>query len=89
VGLGIRGQPRLQSEFQDSQGHREKLCLKKPLETTAAAATTTTTTPPQNPQTPKNPNKPNKMCAEGSVKVNTSVQKDPNDQNLEQWSLGQ
>jgi hypothetical protein len=26
--LGVRGQPGLQSEFQDSQGYREKLCLK-------------------------------------------------------------
>ena len=24
----VRGQPRLQSEFQDSQGYTEKLCLK-------------------------------------------------------------
>jgi hypothetical protein len=26
----IRGQPGLQSEFQDSQGYTEKTCLKKP-----------------------------------------------------------
>ena len=25
----VRGQPGLQSEFQDSQGYTEKLCLKK------------------------------------------------------------
>jgi hypothetical protein len=28
--LGSRGQPGLQSEFQDSQGYTEKPCLKKP-----------------------------------------------------------
>jgi hypothetical protein len=28
-GRRIRGQPGLQSEFQDSQGYTEKLCLKK------------------------------------------------------------
>jgi hypothetical protein len=27
---GVRGQPGLQSEFQDSQGYTEKPCLKKP-----------------------------------------------------------
>jgi hypothetical protein len=26
----VRGQPGLQSEFQDSQGYKEKLCLEKP-----------------------------------------------------------
>jgi hypothetical protein len=28
--LWVRSQPGLQSEFQDSQGYIEKLCLKKP-----------------------------------------------------------
>ena len=27
--FGVRGQPGLQSEFQDSQGYTEKSCLKK------------------------------------------------------------
>jgi hypothetical protein len=27
--LWVQGQPGLQSEFQDSQGHTEKLCLEK------------------------------------------------------------
>ena len=30
--LWVRGQPGLQSEFQDSQGYAEKHCLKKPEE---------------------------------------------------------
>jgi hypothetical protein len=30
VDFWVRGQPGLQSEFQDSQGYTEKLCLKKP-----------------------------------------------------------
>ena len=29
VDFWVRGQPGLQSEFQDSQGYTEKLCLKK------------------------------------------------------------
>jgi hypothetical protein len=29
---GVRGQPDLQSEFQDSQGYTEKPCLQKPKE---------------------------------------------------------
>jgi hypothetical protein len=28
--FSVRGQPGLQSEFQDSQGYAEKPCLKKP-----------------------------------------------------------
>jgi hypothetical protein len=32
VGVRIRGQPGLQSEFQDSQGYTEKPCLKKKRE---------------------------------------------------------
>jgi hypothetical protein len=31
--FGVRGQPGLQSEFQDSQGYTEKPCLKKPTKT--------------------------------------------------------
>jgi hypothetical protein len=30
VDFWVRGQPGLQSEFQDSQGYTEKPCLKKP-----------------------------------------------------------
>jgi hypothetical protein len=30
VDFWVRGQPDLQSEFQDSQGYTEKPCLKKP-----------------------------------------------------------
>jgi hypothetical protein len=30
VDLWVRGQPGLQSEFQDSQGYTEKSCLEKP-----------------------------------------------------------
>jgi hypothetical protein len=30
VDFWVRGQPALQSEFQDSQGYTEKFCLKKP-----------------------------------------------------------
>jgi hypothetical protein len=30
VDFGVRGQPGLQSEFQDSQGYTEKPCLEKP-----------------------------------------------------------
>jgi hypothetical protein len=29
--FGVRGQPGLQSEFQDSQGYTEKPCLEKPI----------------------------------------------------------
>jgi hypothetical protein len=32
--LGVQGQPVLWSEFQDSQGYREKPCLEKPEQKT-------------------------------------------------------
>jgi hypothetical protein len=32
VDFWVRGQPALQSEFQDSQGYTEKTCLEKPKE---------------------------------------------------------
>jgi hypothetical protein len=40
----VRGQPGLQSEFQDSQGYTEKTCLKKPIIIITITITTTTTT---------------------------------------------
>jgi hypothetical protein len=39
----VRGQPGLQSEFQNSQGYTEKPCLKKKQNKTKQNKTTTTT----------------------------------------------
>jgi hypothetical protein len=48
----VRGQPGLQSEFQDSQGYTEKLCLTKPKPNQ--------TKPKQNKKTQKQTNKQTK-----------------------------
>jgi hypothetical protein len=42
LGVRVRGQPGLQSEFQDSQGYTDKLCLEKPKKKTKKTKKKTT-----------------------------------------------
>jgi hypothetical protein len=51
----VRGQPGLQSEFQDSQGYTEKPCLEKPKQTNKQ--TNKKQKQKKNPKKPKNQNK--------------------------------